>query len=63
MARTVAGLPEGSRLSDFITLGVLAGTFPARKIHEVLRETGRESERQRRLPAHVMVYYVIALAL
>ena len=63
MARTVAGLPEGSRLSDFITLGVLAETFPARKIHEVLRETGRESERQRRLPAHVMVYYVIALAL
>jgi len=63
MARTVAGLPEGSRLSDFITLGVLAAKFPARKIHRVLRETGRQSERQRRLPAHVMVYYVIALAL
>jgi hypothetical protein len=28
-----------------------------------LRETGRESIRQRELPAHVMVYYIIALAL
>lgn len=28
-----------------------------------LAATGRESERQRDLPAHVMVYYSIALAL
>jgi hypothetical protein len=33
------------------------------KVHEVLREEGRESQRQRKLPAHVVVYYVIALAL
>jgi len=29
----------------------------------VLREQGRESQRERQLPAHVVVYYVIALAL
>jgi hypothetical protein len=33
------------------------------KVHEVLRKEGRESQRQRNLPAHVVVYYVIALAL
>ena len=32
-------------------------------VHRILRETGRASQRQRNLPAHVMVYYVIALAL
>jgi hypothetical protein len=33
------------------------------RVQEVLRRTGRESQRQRELPAHVVVYYVIALAL
>jgi tryptophan synthase alpha subunit len=33
------------------------------KVNEVLRQTKRTSERQRDLPAHVVVYYVIALAL
>jgi hypothetical protein len=32
-------------------------------IETVLRESGRVSIRQRDLPAHVVVYYVIALAL
>lgn len=63
MARTVAGLPEGIRLSDFITLGVLAEKIPGQTVREVLRAEGRESERERQLPAHVVVYYVIALAL
>lgn len=63
MARTVAGLPEGTRLTDFISLGVLADKFPLNTIHRILEETGRQSQRQRQLPAHVMVYYVIGLAL
>lgn len=63
MARTAAGLPEGIRLSDYITLGVVAEKIPEQTVREVLREESRESERQRQLPAHVMVYYVIALAL
>lgn len=63
MARTLAGLPAGSRITDYISLGVVARFFPVKKVHEVLKQTDRESVRQRDLPAHVVIYYVIALAL
>jgi hypothetical protein len=63
MARTVASLPAGSRITDYISLGVLAKFFPLVKVHEVLQQTKRASVRERDLPAHVVVYYVIALAL
>src|ERR671920_2568848 len=63
MARAPAGLPAGIRLSDHISLGVIAKTFPLGEVRRVLAETGRASERERDLPAHVMVYYAIALAL
>ena len=63
MARTVATLPAGSRITDYISLGVIARFFPAEKIHEILKQTNRASVRERDLPAHVVVYYVIALAL
>jgi hypothetical protein len=63
MARTLAELPAGSRITDYISLGVIAKFFPAEKIHAVLEETKRASVRKRDLPAHVVVYYVIALAL
>jgi hypothetical protein len=63
MARTLAELPAGSRITDYISLGVIAKFFPAEKIHAVLEETKRASVRKRNLPAHVVVYYVIALAL
>lgn len=63
MARTVAELPAGIRITDFISLGVIAKFFPAGKIHEVLQQTNRASIRERDLPAHVVIYYVIALAL
>src|ERR671912_1155025 len=63
MAGPPAGLPAGIRLSDHISLGVIARTFPLDRVREVLVETGRASERERDLPAQVMVYYAIALAL
>src|SRR5215210_2401385 len=63
MARAPAGLPAGIRLTDHISLGVVAKAFPLGEVRQVLAETGRASERQRDLPAHVMVYYAIALAL
>lgn len=63
MARTIAALPTGSRITDYISLGVLTKAFPLTTIETVLRESGRVSLRQRDLPAHVVVYYVIALAL
>jgi hypothetical protein len=63
MARTLAELPAGSRITDYISLGVIAKFFPVEKIHDVLEQTNRASIRERDLPAHVVVYYVIALAL
>ncbi len=63
MARTVAGLPKGTRITDYVSLGVLAKTFPVDKVKAILDVTGKTSKRQRDLPAHVVVYYVIALTL
>jgi hypothetical protein len=63
MARTVAGLPEGTRVTDYISLGAVASWVPMERVKGVLERLGRQSQRQRKLPAHVMVYYVIALAL
>src|SRR5436309_4454514 len=63
MARSPAGLPAGVRLSGHVGIGVIAKTFPLDQVRQVLAETGRASERERDLPAHVMVYYAIALAL
>ena len=63
MARILAELPKGSRITDYISLGVVAKTFPLATVKSVLAGSGRGSIRQRELPAHVVVYYVIALAL
>jgi len=63
MARTIAEIPKGSRITDHISLGVIAKFFPRERIDSVLVATGRASKRQRDLPGHVVVYYVIALAL
>src|SRR3972149_8241492 len=63
MARTVAGLREGARVTDYISLGVVTKAFPLPTVHRILEETRRASQRERELPAHVVVYYVIALAL
>ena len=63
MAGTEAVLPGGPRLTDAISLGVLTAQFPLDLVEQILFETERRSERQRDLPAQVMVYYAIALAL
>ena len=63
MARTVAELPGGTRITDYISLGVLTKTFPLDKVRGVVAAAGKANQRQRDLPAHVVVYYVIALTL
>src|ERR687898_2399070 len=63
MAGIPSGLPAGVRLSDHISLGVIARAVPPERVRQILAETGRASERERDLPAQVMVYYAIALAL
>jgi Insertion element 4 transposase N-terminal/Transposase DDE domain len=63
MARTIANLPAGTRITDYISLGVITKTFPMKKVRAILAATEKTSVRQRDLPAPVVVYYVIALAL
>src|SRR5688572_32664713 len=63
MAGIPAGLPAGVRLSDHISLGVIARAVPPERVRQVLAETDKASERERDLPAHIMVYYAIALSL
>src|SRR3954464_5932625 len=63
MAGIPAGLPAGVRLSDHISLGVIARAVPPERVRQGLAETGKASEGERDLPAQVMVYYAIALGL
>ena len=51
------------RLSDHISLGVLTRVFPPELIDAVVAGAGRKELRHRLLPARVVVYYVLALAL
>jgi hypothetical protein len=44
-------------------MGVLAKALPRRQIDAVLGATGTASRRERKLPAHVVVYYIVALGL
>lgn len=51
------------RLSDYLSFGVMAGVVPMETVVETVKEVGCESERVRKLPSELMVYYVISLAL
>jgi hypothetical protein len=53
----------GVRLTDRISLGVLAEVLPRDVIEEVLIETGRREKRVRLLPAHVVVRFCQAMCL
>ena len=53
----------GRRLSDRVALGVLTATFPRRLVDEVIEATGRREQRNRLLPAHLTLYYVLAMTL
>lgn len=64
MARTsTLRLGAGIRLTDLINIGLLTKVIPLDRVRQVLTETGRNSKRQRDLPAHVVTYLVIALGL
>jgi hypothetical protein len=62
MGRVAGGLSAGVRMSDQVSFGVIAKAFPLEQVHQVLRQTGRASVRERDLPAQVMVYYVRLLS-
>jgi hypothetical protein len=51
------------RLSDHISIGVLTRVFPPELVDRVVAGAGRTEQRQRLLPARVVVYYVLGLGL
>jgi Insertion element 4 transposase N-terminal/Transposase DDE domain len=55
--------PHAGRLSDYLSLGVITRIYPRDVVDEVLLETRRREKRARLLPARLVAYYVIALAL
>lgn len=57
------GDSTSDRLTDRISLGVLAEVVPRDVIEDVLTETGRREQRSRLLPAHVMVRFCMAMCL
>lgn len=50
-------------LSDHISIGVLTRTYPPALVDRVVAQSCRIEQRRRLLPARVMVYYAMALAL
>lgn len=51
------------RLSDLVSVGVLTRTFPPGLVDEVIAGVGRTEQRHRSLPARVMAYFAIGMAL
>jgi hypothetical protein len=51
------------RLSDLVSVGVLTRVFPPELVDEVVAEVGRTEQRHRSLPARVMAYFSIGMAL
>lgn len=54
---------DHSRISEALNFECLTKFFPLRETRKILRQTGKASKRERDLPAHVMVYYVIAMTI
>lgn len=51
------------RLSDLVSVGVLTRVFPSDLVDEVIAAAGRTEQRHRSLPARVMAYFSIGMAL
>lgn len=63
MGRNVETLPEGTRITDYMGIGVIAKTFPFAMVKSVLNKTNKNTIRKRDISADVMVYYIIISAL
>ncbi len=64
MARAGWKKPETeTRLSDLVSVGLLAQVFPVDLVDEVIAECGRTEQRNRSLPARTMAYFAMGLGL
>lgn len=52
---------EGHRFSDTVSFAVISRFIPCDKIQHVLECSNKNTKRNRLLPAHLMIYYIIAL--
>ena len=56
--------PESDRrLSDLVSVGLLTRVFPPGLVDEVIADVGRTEQRRRSLPARVVAYFVVGMAL
>ena len=56
--------PESDRrLSDLVSVGLLTRVFPPGLVDEVIADAGRTEQRRRSLPARVVAYFAIGMAL
>jgi Insertion element 4 transposase N-terminal len=55
------GLSPPGWLPDRVSVGVLVRAFPAELVDQVVASTGTREARRRRLPARLVVYFVLAL--
>ena len=51
------------RLSDLVSVGLLTKVFPPELVDQVIADVGRTERRNRSLPARVMAYFAIGMAL
>ncbi len=51
------------KLVDHLSLGVLTKAIPRYLVDDAIVESGRQEKRSRLLPAHVVVYFTVALAI
>jgi hypothetical protein len=51
------------RLSELASVGVLARVFPPDAVDRAVASVGRKEARHRELPARVMAYFAVAMAL
>ncbi len=64
MARAGWVKPESDRrLSDLVSVGLLTRVFPPDVVDEVIAGVGRTEQRRRSLPARVVAYFAMGLAL
>ena len=64
MARAGWRKPEtATRLSDLVSVGLLTRVFPPDVVDEVIAECDRTEQRSRSLPARVMAYFAMGMAL
>jgi hypothetical protein len=63
MARTKMNLSGEIRISDYLSLGMLANIIPLDVVKSTLDECGKQTIRQRKLPREFVMYFAVCMPL